>query len=85
MLYSTKLAYNNRGLLQSVTKPSMQSATFGYDARGRQTNRADQVGTTTYQYDANDNLTNVFENGQDKPWTSTPTTGFPVIAMPTAT
>ena len=69
LLHSTKLAYNNRGLLQSVTKPSTQSATFGYDARGRQTSRADLVGTTTYQYDANNNLTNAFENGRTNSWT----------------
>ena len=69
LLHSTKLAYNNRGLLQSVTKPSTQSATFGYDARGWQTNRTDQVGTTTYQYDPNNNLTNVFENGKTNFWT----------------
>jgi len=68
-LYSTKLAYNNRGLLQSVTKPSTQSATFAYDAKRRQTNRVDQVGTTSYQYDPNNNLTNVFENGKTNSWT----------------
>ena len=67
-LYSTKLAFNNRGLLQSITKPSTQQATFGYDGKRRQTNRVDLVGTTTYRYDANDNLTNVFENGRTNSW-----------------
>lgn len=69
MQRSTKLAFNDRGLLQSVTQPSQRVATFGYDARGRQTSRADQVGTTTYQFDANNNLTNVFENGKTNSWT----------------
>jgi RHS repeat-associated protein len=68
-LRSTKQVYNDRGLLQSVTEPSTQTATFGYDGKGRLTNRVDQVGTTTYQYDRNNNLTNVFENGKTNSWT----------------
>ena len=68
-LHSTKLAYNSRGLLQTVTPPSTNTATFGYDAKGRQTNRADHVGTTTYQHDLCNNLTNVFENGRTNSWT----------------
>jgi RHS repeat-associated protein len=69
-LRSTRRVFNDRGLLQSVTQPSVTRAvTFGYDARGRRTSRADPAGTTTYQFDPNNNLTNAFENGRTNSWT----------------
>ena len=52
--------YNNRGLLASIKQPSGNTATLNYDAKGRLTNRVDGVGSTTYRYDANNNLTNLF-------------------------
>jgi RHS repeat-associated protein len=67
--YSTKLAFNDRGLLQSLVEPSTATANFYYDPRGRLTNRTDSVGTTIYRYDGNHNLTNVFENGKTNSWT----------------
>jgi RHS repeat-associated protein len=60
--------WNNRGLLQSITEPSTLNATFYYDAKARLTNRTDNVGTTIFQYDANNNATNVFENGKTNGW-----------------
>ena len=44
-------------------------ATFTYDAKGRLTNRTDNVATTLYSYDANDNLTNVTETVNLQPST----------------
>jgi RHS repeat-associated protein len=40
-----------------------------YDAKGRLTNRTDNVATTLYGYDANDNQTSVTENGNTNTWT----------------
>jgi RHS repeat-associated protein len=68
-LASTKLAYNNRGLLQSVTEPTAQPTTFGYDAKGRTTNLTDQVGVKTFAYDANNNLTNLTQTINSQPST----------------
>lgn len=64
----TKQVWNNRGLLQTVIEPSMQTTTLGYDAKARLTNRADSVGTTLFQYDANNNPTNVAESGKTNSW-----------------
>jgi RHS repeat-associated protein len=62
-------SFNHQGLLASVKDPAGQTATYGYDAKGRLTSRADNVGTTTYNCDANDNRTNVSENGFNNSWT----------------
>jgi RHS repeat-associated protein len=64
----TWLAYNNRGLLDRVREPSGQWATNFYDAKGRQTNSADSVATRLFRYDANNNVTNIVENGKTNAW-----------------
>src|SRR5437588_11717013 len=53
----TKTVLNNRGLPQLISQPSGNTNQFLYDAKVRLTNRTDAVGTTTYKYDANNNLT----------------------------
>ena len=60
----TKLSFNSRGLLQSVTEPSTQITTNDYDAKGRLISRYDLAGTIKYSYDLNDNLTGVTNAGQ---------------------
>jgi RHS repeat-associated protein len=65
----TKQIYNDRGLLQSVIEPSTDTANLYYDARGRLTNRTDNLGTILYRYDANNNRTNVTEAGKTNSWT----------------
>jgi RHS repeat-associated protein len=60
----TKVSFDNRGLLKTVTEPSGQGATNYYDAKGRLTNRVDGVASTVYSYDANNNLTSVTNVGQ---------------------
>ena len=57
-------AYNNRGLLGTVTEPSGESLALSYDAKGRLTQKAGSSYTTAYSYDANDNLLGVTEGGQ---------------------
>ncbi len=61
-------SWNDRGLLASVQQNSGHTANYFYDARGRQTNRTDLVGSTFYQYDADNNLTSVSENGRTNSW-----------------
>ncbi len=56
---STSLAFNHQGLVATIKDPASQAHLVYYDAKGRLTNRTDNVGTTLYGYDANDNLTNV--------------------------
>jgi len=65
----TTLAYDARGLLFTLKEPSTQTATNLYDARGRLTNRVDQVGSSVFGYDANNNRTNVVEAGKTNAWT----------------
>jgi RHS repeat-associated protein len=62
--HSSSQVYNNRGLLQSTTDPLGRTTSLGYDARGRMTSKADGTGTTTYQFDLDNNVTNITENGQ---------------------
>jgi RHS repeat-associated protein len=69
LLRETRLTYNNRGLLSTVREPSSQTSTNLYDAKGRLTNRADQVASAVFRYDANDNLTNIVEAGKTNAWT----------------
>jgi len=63
---STSLAFNHQGLLSTIKDPdpAHQPTSLYYDAKGRLTNRTDNVGTTLYGYDANDNLTSVTNVGQ---------------------
>lgn len=69
LLRETRLSYNSRGLLSTVREPSTQTTTNLYDARGRLTNRADQVASTAYHHDANNNITNIVEAGKTNAWT----------------
>jgi len=64
-----KQVWNHQGLLQSAIDPSGQTTTLGYDPKGRLTNRTDNVGTTLFQYDANNNPTSIVENGRTNTWT----------------
>jgi RHS repeat-associated protein len=66
---SMSQAFNHQGLIATTKEPSGQTATYGYDGKGRLTNRTDIVATTLYRYDANDNRTNVTENGLTNSWT----------------
>ena len=61
--------YNSRGLLASAKDPAGQTTSYYYDAKGRLTNRTDNVGTTLYSYDVNDNRTNVAGNSLTNTWT----------------
>ncbi len=63
---STSLTFNHQGLLSTIKDPdpAHQPTSLYYDAKGRLTNRTDNVGTTLYGYDANDNLTSVTNVGQ---------------------
>jgi len=54
---------NSRGLVETQTEPSTQSATLLYDSRGRLQSRADAVGAITYGYDDNNNLETVTQAG----------------------
>lgn len=66
---STTVSFNHQGLPATVKDPANQTTTLGYDAKGRLTNRTDNVGTTLYKLDANDNVTGVSENGLTNAWT----------------
>jgi len=66
---STSLAFNHQGLVATTKDPASQSTSFYYDAKGRLTNRTDNVGTTLYGHDANGNQTSVTENGNTNAWT----------------
>ena len=61
--------WNHQGLLSTVTDPTNRITYFYYDAKGRLTNRTDNVGVTLYRLDAGDNVTNVSENGLTNSWT----------------
>ena len=66
---STSLAFNHQGLVATAKDPASQSTSFYYDAKGRLTNRTDNIGTTLYGHDANGNQTSVTENGNTNTWT----------------
>lgn len=61
--------YNNRGLLASAKEPSGDTATLTYDPKGRLTNCVDGVASVVFRYDANNNVTNLVENGRTNTWT----------------
>ena len=67
--HSTTLAFNHQGLPVVVTQPSGHGTTNSYDGKGRLTSRTDNVATTAYGYDANNNLTNVSETINSQPST----------------
>ncbi len=66
---SASLAFNHQGLPASLLDAVGQPTSLYYDAKKRLTNRTDNVGTTLYGLDADDNLTNVVENGLTNSWT----------------
>ncbi len=61
---SNTVVFNHQGLPATLADPAGQPTTLNYDAKGRLSNRTDNVGTTLYGYDANDNLTSVTNVGQ---------------------
>jgi RHS repeat-associated protein len=67
--FSTTVTFNHQGLPSMVIDPATNRTTYYYDAKGRLTNRSDNVATTLYHYDANNNLTNVAESGLTNAWT----------------
>ena len=66
---STVLAFNHQGLVSTIKDPATNTTSLFYDAKGRLTNRADAFASTYYRFDANDNRTNVIENGKTNAWT----------------
>jgi RHS repeat-associated protein len=62
-------SWNHQNLQASKKSPSGHTESFLYNSRNWLTNRADSVGVTTYQPDANGNVTNEFENGLTNSWT----------------
>jgi RHS repeat-associated protein len=67
--YSTSLSFNHQGLVNSIKDQANQPTSVYYDAKGRLTNRTDNVATTLYGFDANGNRTSATENGQTNSWT----------------
>lgn len=63
------VTYNNRGLVFNVREPSTQMTTNFHDAKGRLTNAVDGVASRVIRYDANNNVTNIVENGRTNTWT----------------
>jgi RHS repeat-associated protein len=66
---SNTVVFNHQGLPATLTDPAGQPTTLNYDAKGRLSSRADNVGATIYNCDANDNLTNVTETINSQPST----------------
>ncbi len=64
----TRVAFDSRGLVSTVREPSTQTATNFYDAKGRLTNTVDAVASRLIRYDANNNVTNIVENGKTNAW-----------------
>jgi RHS repeat-associated protein len=67
--FSTSLSFNHQGLLNSIKDQANQPTSLYYDAKGRLTNRTDNVATTLYGFDANGNRTSATENSQTNSWT----------------
>lgn len=61
--------FNTRGLLDKLREPSGDWTTNFYDAKGRMTNSADSVAARLFRFDANNNVTNIVENGKTNTWT----------------
>jgi len=68
LLRSMSQTWNHQGLLSSIIDPSNQPTYFHYDGKGRLTNRTDNLATTLYSFDANDNRTSVSESGLTNSW-----------------
>lgn len=66
---NSSVAFNNRGLMSAAKDAANQPTSFYYDAKGRLTNRTDNVGTTLYGLDANGNQTSATEGGNTNVWT----------------
>jgi RHS repeat-associated protein len=66
--HSSSQVYNNRGLLQSSTDPLNQTTSFTYDARARMATKTDSIGVNTFQYDGNNNLTQLSTTGAALSW-----------------
>jgi RHS repeat-associated protein len=62
-------SWNHQGLLSSVKDMAGQTTSYYYDGKGRLTNRTDNVASTLYGLDANDNVTSVVEGGKTNSWT----------------
>lgn len=60
--------FNNRGLLDKLREPSGEWTTNLYDPKGRLTNITDAVASRVIRYDANNNVTNIIENGKTNAW-----------------
>src|SRR5256886_6363013 len=61
---TTTQTYTRSGLAASVSAPSGQLTTFGYDDPARLNSKTDPVGTSSYTYDQNNNLLTHTENGK---------------------
>jgi RHS repeat-associated protein len=66
---SNSVAFNHQGLVSLATDQLGQPTHFYYDAKGRLTNRTDNLATTAYGHDFNDNLTGVTEGSRSNVWT----------------
>jgi len=66
---STTLTFNHQGLVNYILDPASQPTSFYFDAKGRLTNRTDNVATTFYGFDANDNPTSIVEGSKTNAWT----------------
>ena len=66
---SMTVTLDHRGLAILIKDMAGLFTTNGFDAKGRLTNRADAFASTYYSFDANDNHTNVVENGKTNAWT----------------
>ena len=65
----SSLLFNHQGLVAARTNMAGQPTFIYYDGKGRLTNRTDNLATTAYGHDADDNLTGVSEAGRSSSWT----------------
>ena len=63
------VGFNHQGLLANSTNMAGQPTAYFYDAKGRLTNRVDNLDAIAYGHDAADNLTGVTEAGLSAGWT----------------
>jgi RHS repeat-associated protein len=63
-LNTTTYTYFPSGLLNSLAKPSAKQSSYTYDNRGRLWTLTDLVGSSTYGYDADNNLLTHSENSK---------------------
>ena len=67
--HTYSVAFNQQGLPTTNTDAAGQVTTNTFDGRARLVTSGDNVGVITHLYDANNNLTNVIENGLTNAWT----------------